>query len=68
MAIYTHNITTILADTSSAFTPIAIPYSIYGMPSTGYSMLLQKSDGTYDLVVWGEAFASSSLDADYCNP
>jgi hypothetical protein len=58
MAIYTHNITTILADTSSAFTPIAIPYSIYGMPSTGYSMLLQKSDGTYDLVVWGEAFAS----------
>jgi hypothetical protein len=55
---YLHNLTKILADTSSAFTPTAIGYSISDMPSTGHSMLLQKSDGTYDLVVWGEAFGS----------
>jgi hypothetical protein len=31
------------------------------MPSTGYSLLLQKSNGTYELVVWGEAFASQTV-------
>ena len=28
------------------------------MPSTGYAMLMQKSNGKYELVIWGEAFAS----------
>jgi len=28
------------------------------MPSTGYTMLMQKSNGKYELVIWGEAFAS----------
>jgi hypothetical protein len=28
------------------------------MPSTGYTMLTQKSIGKYELVIWGEAFAS----------
>jgi hypothetical protein len=61
MGVYTHNITTILADISSAFTPTPLPYSITNMPSTGYSLLLQKSNGTYELVVWGEAFASQTV-------
>jgi beta-glucanase (GH16 family) len=58
MGTYTHNLTTILADSSIAFTPSTIAYSVAGLPATGYSMLLQKSNGTYEMVVWGEAFAS----------
>jgi hypothetical protein len=57
---YIHNLTSILADSSSAFTPDGVNYSISGMPSTGYAMLLQKSNGKYELVTWGEAFASKT--------
>lgn len=57
---YIHNLTTILADRSSAFRPGSVNYSISGMPSTGYAMLMEKSNGRYELVVWGEAFASKT--------
>jgi hypothetical protein len=57
---YIHNLTSILADNSSAFTPGRVNYSFSGMPSTGYAMLMQKSNGKYELVVWGEAFASKT--------
>ena len=55
---YIHNLTSILADNSSAFSPGSVTCSISGMPSTGYAMLMQKSNGKYELVIWGEAFAS----------
>jgi hypothetical protein len=55
---YIHNLTSILADNSSAFSPGSVNCSISGMPSTGYTMLMQKGDGKYELVIWGEAFAS----------
>jgi hypothetical protein len=55
---YIHNLTSILADSSSAFTPGEVNYSFSGMPSTGYAILMQKSNGKYELVIWGEAFAS----------
>jgi len=58
---YIHNLTSILADNSSAFTPGGVNYSFSGMPSTGYAILMQKSDGKYDLAIWGEAFASKTL-------
>ena len=57
---YVHNLTSILADRSSAFTPGSVNYLISGMPSTGYAMLMQKSNGKYELVIWGEAFASKT--------
>jgi hypothetical protein len=57
---YIHNLTSILADNSSTFTPGSVNYSIEGMPSTGYAMLMQKSNGKYELVIWGEAFASKT--------
>jgi hypothetical protein len=60
MGFYTHNLTTILADTSSAFTVGAANPTIAGMPATGYSQLMQKSNGTYELVIWGEAFANGT--------
>ena len=59
-ATYIHNLTSILADTSSAFTPTPITYSVANNPVTGHSLLIQKSNGTYELVVWGEAFRSQT--------
>lgn len=53
-AIYLHNLTTILADSGSIPTPGQLNYSIPAEPATVHDMLLQKSDGTFDLVVWGE--------------
>jgi hypothetical protein len=55
---YVHNLTRILVDNSSAFTPGTVNYTISGMPSTGYDLLMQKSNGNYYLVVWDEAFGS----------
>jgi hypothetical protein len=52
-----HNLTSILADTgaaASSFTTNPLAYSVTGMPSTGHSMEMQKSDGATDIVVWNE--------------
>ena len=57
---YVHNLTTILSDNSSAFTPTAVIISVSNLPSTGYYQLMEKSSGTYELVLWGEAFASKT--------
>jgi hypothetical protein len=58
---YVHNLTTILADTG-ARPPGKLNYSIAGEPATVHDLLLQKSDGTFDLVVWDERFAGASPD------
>jgi trimeric autotransporter adhesin len=51
-----HNLTTILSDNGTGgHTPTTpLGYSITGLPSTGSSMVLGKSNGAYDLVVWAE--------------
>jgi hypothetical protein len=53
-AVYLHNLTTILADRGSLAKPGRLNYSIPGQPTTVHDMLLQKSDGTFALVVWSE--------------
>jgi hypothetical protein len=58
-AVYLHNLTTILADTGSLPRPDRLHYSIPQQPPTVHEMLLQKSDGTFDLVVWGERLKGS---------
>jgi hypothetical protein len=58
---YIHNLTRILADKPSAFAPGSVNYSISGMPPTGYALLMQKSNGRYELAIWGEAFANETL-------
>lgn len=53
-----HDLTTILGDTGApamTFTPGQIGYTISNLPSTGHSLLLEKSGGTYDLAVWNDA-------------
>jgi hypothetical protein len=61
MGRYLHNLTTILADRSSTFTPGTVIYSISNLPATAYSMLMDKSNGTYELAVWAEAFTSKKM-------
>jgi hypothetical protein len=53
-AVYLHNLTTILADHGAPATPGKLDYSIPDEPVTVHDMLLEKSDGTLDLLVWGE--------------
>ena len=54
-ATYLHNLTTIMADAGSSaatFSPGSLNYTLSGMPATGMSMLFQKSDGRFQLVLW----------------
>jgi hypothetical protein len=61
-ATYIHNLTTILADTGILSSPATLAYSIANQPATVHDLLLQKSDGTYELVIWDErASASDSI-------
>jgi hypothetical protein len=53
-ATYLHNMTAILADKSSTFTPKMLQYEIPSRPRTVHDLFLQKIDGTFELVVWGE--------------
>jgi hypothetical protein len=53
-AVYLHNLTTILADKGSLPEPARLNYAIPGEPETVHDLLLQKSDGTFALAVWGE--------------
>jgi hypothetical protein len=53
-AVYLHNLTTILADKRSPAKPGQLNYSIPQQPPTMHDMLLQKSGGTFELVVWNE--------------
>lgn len=50
-----HNLTQILADPGSkSFQPGRLNYTLSGLPSDGNSLLMQKSSGVFDLVLWAE--------------
>ena len=52
-----HNLTTIVADNtnqSQSFATHPLSYSVTGTPSSSYQFAMEKSDGTYDLVLWWE--------------
>jgi hypothetical protein len=49
-----HNLTTILADKSSDFVPRKLSYEIPSQPATVHDLLMQKSDGTFELAIWDE--------------
>jgi hypothetical protein len=53
-ATYIHNLTSILADESLLFHPGSLTYSIKDRSETVHDLLLQKSNGIFELVVWGE--------------
>ena len=53
-ATYIHNLTTILADKTPAASLGTLNYSIIDEPATVHDLLIQKSTGTFELVVWDE--------------
>lgn len=53
---YLHNLTTILADNKSIDHTGSLGYFIVNRPATVHDLLLQKSNGKFFLVVWGEKF------------
>jgi len=59
-AIYLHNLTTILADDGLVAHPGSLDYSISTEPTTVHDVLLQKSNGAFELLVWGEQLKGSN--------
>ena len=53
-ATYIHNLTAILADKMPLAAPGSLNYSIADQPATVHDLLIQKSTGTFELVVWDE--------------
>jgi hypothetical protein len=53
-AIYLHNLTTILADKGTLAKPGQFDFAITNQPRTVQELLLQHSDATFQLTVWGE--------------
>jgi hypothetical protein len=53
-ATYIHNLTSILADNAPAARAEKLDYAIANAGATVHDLLLQKSNGTFELVVWGE--------------
>jgi hypothetical protein len=58
-AVYLHNLTTILADQGAVEKPDRLDYIVEGQPPTVHELLLQRSDGTFLLVVWDERMKGS---------
>ena len=62
-ATYIHNLTTILNDNRSvSSTPGSLNYSIPSEPATVHDLLLQKSTGPFELVVWDERPVGEATD------
>jgi hypothetical protein len=53
-ATYIHNLTTILADTAPIASLGSLNYSIADRPDTVHDLLIEKSNGVFELVVWDE--------------
>lgn len=53
-AIYLHNLTTILQDKQTPKDLQQFDYAIADQPETTHDLLLQRSDGSFQLVVWSE--------------
>jgi len=53
-ATFMHNLTTILADSGTNSSPGALNYAIANQPDTVHDLLMQKSNGQFELAVWSE--------------
>ena len=61
---YLHNFTTILADNANVENLGKIDYTIPEQPETTHDLLLQKTNGNFYLVLWGERFAGGTDKVD----
>ncbi|MHA4895421.1 hypothetical protein ACXZ1K_11750 [Pedobacter sp. PWIIR3] len=70
-ALYLHNFTTILADQGKVSPLKSLNYNISNQPETVHDLLLQKSNGKFALVIWGEKAKGTetvSLNLDHSYP
>ena len=58
-ATYIHNLTSILDDAGSLASPGTLAYTLQNRPPTVHDLLLQKSGGLFELIVWGERVKGS---------
>ena len=56
-AVYLHNLTTILADTGTTPKAGSLDYAVVDPPKTAHDLLLRRSDGAFQLIVWDERLA-----------
>jgi hypothetical protein len=59
-ATYIHNLTSILADEKPVANPGKLDYFIANEPATVHDLLLQKRNGVFELVVWGEQVSGTN--------
>ena len=59
---YMHNFTTILSDDKPLSKLECLDYTIENKPITTHDLLLQKSNGDFMLVLWGEHFGNDAVD------
>ncbi len=62
-AVYLHNLTTILQDGAKRRATGSVNYTVSPEPETVHDLLLEKSDGAYDLVVWDERLGMKTDEA-----
>lgn len=55
-ALYLHNMTTLLDDDKPAKRLSSVAYSIENQSAEVHDLLLQKSDGSFALIIWGELY------------
>ena len=55
-ALYLHNMTTLLEDDKPAKRLSSVAYSIENQSAEVHDLLLQKSDGSFALIIWGELY------------
>ena len=69
LATYIHDLTTVLADTVTLASPGRLDYTVAGEPATVHDLLLQKSTGAFELVVWDErASGADSVTVNLTTP
>lgn len=63
---YLHNMTSILKDTASPKHLGNLDYEIKNSTAEVHDLLLQKSNGTYVLIIWGEYYAGGKQTITLC--
>jgi hypothetical protein len=58
---YLYNLTRILADQASSSSPGRLAYTIPDQPDTVHDLLLQRSDGLFQLIIWAERLSGEDV-------
>lgn len=61
---YLHNMTTILKDNNRLKRADSLSYYLSGESATTHDLLLQKSDGTFMLIIWGEMYTGGETEIE----